>query len=340
MWSCQATHIATEEVLVSHANAILTPAGRLRLARCVVEQRWPLRRAAERFGVSAGTARRWAVRYRQQGAAGMGDRSSRPVSCPHRLPVRTERRILGLRVSRRWGPARIAYRLGLNPSTVHKVLVRYGAPPLRWTDPATGVRTKTSRPAARRYEHTQPGDLVHVDVKKLGRIPDGGGHKVLGRSRGRKVKGRATPGYAYLHHALDDHSRLVYSEILTDETKETAAEFWSRASAWFTSHGITVRRVLTDNGACYRSLVFAAALGEDITHKRTRPYRPQTNGKVERFNRTLLEEWAYARPYTSETERAAAFQTFLHTYNHHRGHTALAGASPADRVPNLAGQKV
>ena len=338
MWSCQATHIATEEVLVSHANAILTPAGRLRLARCVVEQRWPLRRAAERFGVSVGTARRWAIRYRQAGAAGMVDRSSRPVSCPHRLPVRTERRILGLRVSRRWGPARIAYRLGLTPSTVHKVLVRYGAPPLAWTDPATGVRIKTSRPKTRRYEHARPGDLVHVDVKKLGRIPDGGGHKVLGRSQGRKVKGRAKPGYAYLHHALDDHSRLVYSEILTDETKETAAAFWRRAEAYFTSCGITVGAVLTDNGSAYRSHLWAHTLGTQITHRRTRPYRPQTNGKVERFNRTLLEEWAYARPYTSETEREACFTEWLHTYNHHRGHTALAGASPADRVPNLAGQ--
>jgi transposase len=170
---------------VSHANAVLTPAGRLRLARCVVDERWPLRHAAERFGVSVTTARLWAARYRQGGAAGMGDRSSRPVSCPHRLPTRTERRVLGLRVSRRWGPARIAYRLRLNPSTVHKVLVRYGAPPLRWTDPATRVRTKTSRPKARRYEHAQPGDLVHVEVKKLGRIPDGGGHKVLG-PRGRR----------------------------------------------------------------------------------------------------------------------------------------------------------
>jgi transposase InsO family protein len=338
VWSCQATHIATEEVLVSHANAILTPAGRLRLARCVVDERWPLRRAAERFGVSVGTARRWATRYRQAGAAGMVDRSSRPVSCPHRLPTRTERRILGLRVSRRWGPARIAYRLGLNPSTVHKVLLRYGAPPLRWTDPATGARIKTSRTRARRYEHTQPGDLVHVDVKKLGRIPDGGGHKVLGRAAGRTVKGATKPGYAFLHHALDDHSRLVYSEIHPDERKQTAAGFWTRAAAWFTSCGITVRSVLTDNGSCYRSGDFAAALGEHVTHKRTRPYRPQTNGKVERFNRTLLEEWAYARPYTSEAERVAAYATFLHTYNHHRGHTALAGASPADRVPNLAGQ--
>jgi transposase InsO family protein len=226
----------------------------------------------------------------------------------------------------------------LNPSTVHKVLVRYGAPRLAWTDPATGVRTKSSRPTARRYEHARPGDLVHVDVKKLGRIPDGGGHKVLGRAAGRKAKGAAKPGYAYLHHALDDHSRLAYSEILTDERKETAAAFWRRAEAYFTSCGITVHAVLTDNGNAYRSHLWATTLGTRIKRRRTRPYRPQTNGKVERFNRTLLEEWAYAQPYTSETERIAAFDAFLHTYNHHRGHTALHGASPADRVPNLAGQ--
>jgi transposase InsO family protein len=191
----------------------------------------------------------------------------------------------------------------------------------------------------RRYERAAPGELVHVDVKKLGRIPDGGGWKVHGRgSLGRRHNHRSRPGYAYLHNAVDDHSRLAYTEILADETKETAAAFWGRASAYFTSCGITVARVLTDNGSCYRSKTFAAALGEKITHKWTRPYRPQTNGKVERFNRTLLEEWAYARPYACEADRVAAFTAWLHTYNHHRGHTALGGKPPASRVPNLWGQ--
>jgi len=245
--------------------------------------------------------------------------------------VRRERRIIGLRVSRRWGPARIGYRLGMHPSTVHKVLVRYGLARLTWLDRGTGR-------VIRRYEHTAPGDLVHVDIKKLGRIPDGGGHRALGRPVGVRNHGSTKPGYAFLHNAVDDHSRLAYTEILTDERKETAARFWGRANDYFTSCGITVRRVLTDNGSCYRSKAFAAALGLDVTHKRTRPYRPQTNGKVERFNRTLLEEWAYARPYLSETERVAAFAGWLHTYNHHRGHTALGGLSPADRVPNLCGQ--
>jgi transposase InsO family protein len=321
---------------MSHANALLTPAGRLRLARCVVDDGWPLRRAAERFSVSVTTAQRWASRYRLHGKDGMGDRSSRPNRCPHQLPTRTEHRIMGLRVSRRLGPARIAYRLGLNPSTVGKVLARYQAPRLSWTDPATGCRLR-ARPKAVRYEHNAPGDLVHVDIKKLGRIPDGGGHRFLGRAAGIRVKKGARPGTAYIHHAVDDHSRLVYSEILTDERKETAAAFWTRANDYFTGCGITVLRVLTDNGAPYRSKLFAQTLGA-IKHKRTRPYRPQTNGKVERFNRTLLEEWAYARPYLSEAERVAEYDTFIHTYNHHRGHTSLGGKSPADRVPNLCGQ--
>ena len=321
---------------MSHGNASLTPTGRLRLASCVVDDGWPLRRAAERFGVSVTTAQRWAGRYREQGQAGMVDRSSRPNRCPAQLSTRIEHRIMGLRVSRRWGAARIAYRLRLAPSTVSKVLTRYEAPRLAWTDPATGCRLR-AKPKAFRYEHTAPGDLVHVDIKKLGRIPDGGGHRFLGRAAGVRVKKGTKPGTAYIHHAMDDHTRLVYSEILADERKETASAFWTRANNYFNGCGITVLRVLTDNGSPYRSKLFAQTLGS-ITHKRTRPYRPQTNGKVERFNRTLGEEWAYARLYLSEAERVAEYATFIHTYNHHRGHTALGGKSPADRVPNLCGQ--
>jgi transposase InsO family protein len=323
---------------VAHANAVLTPQGRLRLARCVVDREWPLRRAAERFGVSHTTAGKWAARYRLHGRAGLVDRPSRPRHCPHQLPVRTERRIVGLRISRRWGPARIAYRLRLNPATVARVLARYGCPPLRFIDPATGTRIKTSRRSVTHYEHPVPGDLVPVDTKKLGRIPDGGGHRVLGWPAGKRNRPTGGTGYAYLHSAIDDHSRLAYSEILTDEGQHTVVDFWHRAQAWFSDHGITVRRVLTDNGNPYRSQLFRAALGPDVAHKRCRPYRPQTNGKVERFHRTLLEEWAYARPYASEAERVASYPAFLHTYNHHRGHTALGGRSPADRVNDLAGQ--
>ncbi|MFI9495659.1 IS481 family transposase [Streptomyces halstedii] len=313
-----------------HRNAPLTQTGRLRLARCVVEDGWPLRRAAERFQVSPTTAKRWADRYRELGQAGMSDRSSRPHHSPRRTPTRTERRIIKVRVLRRWGPARIAYLLGLNPATVHRVLTRYHLARLTHLDRATGR-------VIRRYERNRPGELVHVDIKKLGNIPDGGGHRTLGRQAGRKTRSGA--GYSYLHNAVDDHSRLAYSEILADEKKETAVAFWQRAHAFFTQAGITVERVLTDNGSCYKSHLWRNSLtAQGISHKRTRPYRPQTNGKVERFNRTLLDEWAYARPYRTEADRRAAYPTWLHTYNHHRGHTALKGQPPASRVPNLTGQ--
>jgi transposase InsO family protein len=328
-----------------HANASLSPSGRLRLARCVVEQEWSPRRAAERFQVSPGTARRWAQRYRELGAAGMVDRSSRPARSPRRTPTRVERRIIKVRVARRWGPARIAFLLGLNPATVHRVLVRYRLPRLADLDRGTGVRIRAGVPALR-YERSRPGELVHVDVKKLGNIPTGGGHRVTDRATGyqnrkatttaRYSHGKPKIGYAFLHTALDDHSRLAYTEILADERKDTAIGFWTRAQAWFAAAGITVERVLTDNGSCYRSGAWRDALATaGVAHKRTRPFRPQTNGKVERFHRTLADEWAYARPYTSETERRAHLPGWLHTYNHHRGHTALNGQPPASRIPNL-----
>ncbi|MFW0794320.1 IS481 family transposase [Gordonia sp. CPCC 205515] len=322
---------------MTHRNAFLTERGRLALAQCVVEDSWPLRRAAERFNCSPATAKKWTDRYREHGEAGMVDLSSRPHHSPNQLPQRRERRIIKLRFVRRWGAARIAAHLKIAQSTVEAVLRRYGMPLLRHLDQATGLPVR--REAPRRYEHEAPGDMIHVDIKKLGRIPDGGGHRTLGRTIGNRHNKKQRPGYAFLHHAVDDHSRLAYSEILTDERKETAAGFWTRANTFFTEHGITVKRVLTDNGACYRSKVFAAALGADITHKKTRPYRPQTNGKVERFNRTLASEWAYAEAYTSEAARAATYPTWLHDYNHHRAHTGIAGLTPIERlrVHNLTG---
>jgi transposase InsO family protein len=327
---------------MSHRNAPLSELGRLRLARCVVEDGWALRRAAERFQVSATTASRWAGRYRAWGAAGMADRSSRPHHNPNRTPTRTERRIIKVRVLRRWGPARIGYLLGVHPSTVHRVLTRYRLAKLCWLDRPTGR-------VVRRMHSEHCGDLVHVDVKKLGKVPAGGGWRMLGRAVGQrnsqadKATGIMTRyrnprrGYHFLHTAIDAHSRLAYSELLTDERKETAAAFWLRAQSWFSECGITVRKVLTDNGSCYRSHAFGDALGA-IEHRRTRPYRPQTNGKVERFHRTLADEWAYARLYRSDAERCQEFTTWLHTYNYHRGHTALGGQPPATRVPNLSGQ--
>lgn len=335
---------------MSHANACLTPRGRLKLARCVVEEGWPLRRAAERFQVSVPTAKRWADRYRESGEAGMVDRSSRPAHSPQRTHRRLEKKIKHLRTTRQLGPVQIASRLGLPASTVHRVIVRLGLPRLACVDPVTGQVVRREKPL--RYERDAPGDLVHVDIKKLGNIPDGGGWRAHGRKIGRRnrqthhdparprtVQGRPNLGYCYLHNAVDDHSRLAYVEILPDEKADTAAGFWHRAVVWFAAHGITVQRVLTDNGSCYRSHTWAQAMANtDCVHKRTRPRRPQTNGKVERFNRTLLTEWAYARPYRSEQLRRKALPKWLHTYNHHRAHTSLKGLPPASRVTNLSGQ--
>ena len=325
-----------------HRNAPLSETGRLRLARCVVDDGWPLRRAAERFQVSHATAARWAARYRELGLDGMSDRSSRPRRSPRQTPVRTERRIIKVRVLRRWGPARIGWLLGLHPSTVHRVLARYGLARLAWLDRAT------SQPV-RRYEHAAPGDMIHVDVKKLGRIPDGGGHRITDRMTANHNKkattaaryrhGKPRIGYSYLHTALDDHSRLAYTEILADEKQDTAAAFWTRAATWFAAAGITIARVLTDNGSCYRSHAFADALGPEVSHKRTRPYRPQTNGKVERFHRTLADEWAYARPYTSDAQRADAFQsctptiTTAPTPHSAASHPPAASPTSPDRTP-------
>lgn len=340
------TRILTAEVFVSHANAPLTPEGRRRLVVLVVDERWSLRRAAERFQCSPATVKRWVDRYRA--GQPLVDRSSRPVSSPNRLPRKTEHRIVALRFTRRWGPHRIAYHLHLARATVGRVLARYGMPKLANIDQATGLPVR--RPKPKRYEVAAPGQLVHVDIKKQGRIPDGGGWRAHGRGSTQdraagSVRDKAarqgaagSRGYRYLHHAVDDHSRVAYSEILDDERKETAAGFWVRANAFFQDLGVTVTAVMTDNGACYRSHVFADALGEGVKHKWTRPYRPQTNGKVERFNRTLAAEWAYAATYTSEDERAAAYETWLHHYNHHRPHTGIGGQTPSERVHNLTGK--
>lgn len=314
---------------MTHRNASLTPRGRLKLARLVVDDGWSMRRAAERFQCATATAKTWADRYRTGGAAAMEDRSSRPARCPHRTPTRTERRIIKVRFLRRWGPHRIAFHLRMPRSTVYAVLRRYKMPPLTHLDQATGLPVRRTDP--RRYEHDNPGDLVHIDIKKLGRIPDGGGHRKFGRTIGNRHNKQKGRGYAYLHHMVDDHSRLAYSEQLGDERKETAAAFYERGKAAFATLGITIRAVLTDCGSCYRSHYFNNVLGT-VTHRYTRPYRPQTNGKVERFNRTLATEWAYARTYLSDDARAATYQAWIHHYNHHRPHFGIGGQSPIDRV--------
>ena len=330
---------------MTHANAPLTPEGRRRLASLIVDGGWSVRVAAQRFQCSPATASRWSRRYRA--GLPLTDRSSRPAFSPNRLPPRTERRIVALRFTRRWGPHRIAWHLGIPRSTVGRVLTRYRMPLLQHLDQATGLPVR--RPKAVRYEMSTPGELIHIDIKKLSMIPDGGGWRAHGRGskqdrragvdRDRKARRGESPsrGYVFLHHAVDDHSRLAYSERLGDERGDTAAGFWIRARAFFTDHGITVTAVMTDNGPCYRSTAFAIAL-EDVKHRRTRPFRPQSNGKVERFNRTLAAEWAYARPYASEADRQAAYPEWLHHYNHHRPHSGIGGQVPSARVHNLTGK--
>jgi len=337
---------------VSHRNAPLSPLGRLRLAQAVVDEGWSLRRAAERFQVSVPTVARWAARYRERHPGrdpleAMADRPSRPRRCPAATPRPLVRKIVHLRAKRGWGPARIAHRLGMHPSTVHRVLRREGMPRLADVDLAT---RRALRRQVVRYERDRPGELLHVDVKKLGRIPDGGGHRARGRFLGARNSrltttlrrsGHPVIGYGYVHTAIDDHSRLAYSEVLADEQAATAAAWWRRAVAWFADHGVTVEQVLTDNGSCYRSQAWATACADlAVRHKRTRAYRPQTNGKVERFHRTMLAEWAYVRVYTSERARVTALRRWLHLYNHHRTHTALSGHPPASRVTNLSGQNI
>jgi transposase InsO family protein len=213
-------------------------------------------------------------------------------------------------------------------STVHRVLVRHQLNRLDHLD-------RVTRAPIRRIEMSHPGELVHVDIKKLGRIPKGGGWRVNGRAHERGRWHRTKVGYAFVHTAIDGYSRLAYSEVLTDEQGATAAAFWQRAEAFFAAHDITVTRVLTDNGSCYRSRDFNTALG-NATHTFTQPYRPATNGKVERFNRTLLAEWAYARPWRSDGQRTRALARWLHIYNHHRHHTAIDGP-PINRVGNVPG---
>ncbi|MGW0314058.1 IS481 family transposase [Streptomyces flavidovirens] len=316
---------------MSHRNARLTVHGRRLLIERVISGR-PVAHVAAEMGISRTTAHKWVRRFRSEGPSGLADRSSRPRSTPHRTPAGLEARVCRLRQDRKLGPARLGPILGLPASTVHRILTRHGLHRLAWLDRPTGT-------VIRRYERDRPGELVHIDVKKLGRIPDGGGHRTLGRQAGRVTRGAM--GFDFIHSAVDDHSRLAYSEIHSDEKVATCAAFLTRAAAFFHAHGIaSIERVLTDNAWAYRKgLAWKAALATlGATGKLTRAYRPQTNGKVERFNRTLLEEWAYLRPYTSNEQRSQALADFLHTYNHHRCHTALAGKPPITRVNNVPGQ--
>ena len=311
-----------------HRNAPMTARGRMIMIERIASGR-PIAHVAAEMGVSRKTADKWWRRWLAEGVNGLEDRSSRPHRCPHQTSAGREDRIVRLRQRRKLGPARIATIVGMPASTVHRVLCRHGLNRLAWMDRPTGQ-------VIRRIHTDRPGELVHVDVKKLGRIPPGGGWRAHGR--GNVVhQSKTKVGYDYVHSAIDAHSRLAYSEILANEKGPTCAGFWDRAQQFFNDHAITVEAVLTDNAKNYLGKDFTRAL-DQIDHRRIQPRRPQTNGKVERFNRTLLDEWAYVRVYRSNSQRARALDRWLHLYNHHRGHTALGGDPPITRATNLAGQ--
>lgn len=337
------------KALMSHRNAPLTPEGRRRLCQRVDAGR-PICHVAAEVGIARQTLGKWYARWCAHGEEGLIDHSSRPRSSTNQTAAEVEERVVAMRRKHRVGPVQLVSKLAAEgiavpASTIWRILVRHGISRLRDLD----LDGADLREPARRYEWHAPGEMIHVDVKKIGRIPDGGGWRVHGRgsaqhkATARAKNAGARAGYVYLHSAVDDHSRLAYTEEHIDEKGATAAGFWDRAVKFFRRHGIRrIRRVLTDNGACYRSLLFGAALTRSRTrHKRTRPYRPQTNGKVERYQRTLAAEWAYSRPWVSNTERAGALQGFLDHYNYARPHTAIKGKPPASRLPvpvnNLTG---
>jgi transposase InsO family protein len=311
-----------------HANAALSWSGRRELAARVVDQGWTLAAAAEAAGVSVRCARKWVCRYRA-GDRQLRDRSSAPRRVANRTPVDRVAVILKLRQLRMTG-AEIAETLRMPHSTVSAVLKRHGL----------GRLGRVGLEPAQRYERSRPGELVHIDIKKLGRFQQAGkraGYRLSnsGRPRRRDLDGhdRGITGWEYVHVAVDDYSRLAYVEVLTDEKATTAIGFLQRATTFYARHGIHVERVLTDNGAAYISTLHAIACRSlGIRHLRTRPRRPQTNGKAERFIRTLLNGWAYGAIYSSSTERTAALDGWLWHYNHRRPHAALGHRPPASRT--------
>jgi transposase InsO family protein len=304
---------------MAHASARLSVFSRQLLVKRVMVDGWPAATVAEQLGISRATAYKWVRRYRVDGVPGLEDRSSRPHRSPRRLPEHVAAAIVRARVRRRYGPARLAPLTGHPRSTIYGVLRRAGLSRLRDSDRVTGAPV--------RYVACHPGALVHQDHKKLGRVPDGGGWRVLGR--GRASQDRRPRGYDHLEVFVDDASRFAVVVPVGDERSESAAWALELAVTRFAEEGIRIERMLTDNGASYRGFAYRDTLaGLDIRHTRTRPFRPQTNGKAERFIRTLLDEWAYARPYRANGERQRALRRYVRFYNRGRPHTALGGLTP------------
>ena len=320
---------------MSHRNARLTIHGRRLLVHRVRGEGAPVAHVAKAMGVSRQCAHRWVARFDAEGDAGLLERSSRPRTSPTRTSPEVEQAVLAARVESRRGPDWLGPELGIPARTVTRILRRHHVPRLCECDPLTGAVIRASKTTTRRYERDHPGELVHMDVKKIGRIPDGGGWRAHGRKMGStSAKKKARIGYDYVHSVVDDHSRLAYTEILADEKAPTCSGFFARALEQFAADGITVTEVMTDNHWSYTHSNSLAELLTDfkIKHRRIKPHCPWQNGKVERFNRTLQTEWAYRQVFTTNAERTAALAPWLDYYNTRRRHSALGGKPPTSRL--------
>ena len=316
---------------MSHRNARTTYQGRLLIVDRFGDG-WSKAHIASAMGISRKCVHKWIRRFDVEGAAGLQDRSSRPRTMPTRTPASVEAQIVAVRRSRRQGPDAIGAELGVPARTVSRVLARHGIPPLHSCDPMTGQLIRASKTTAVRYERARPGELVHMDVKKLGRIPAGGGWRAHGRPEVPDPKRKSGNGFDYVHSLVDDHSRLAYSEILPDEKGPTCAEFLRRGAAYFHARGITrIERVMTDNAWAYRWSIRDVCTELDARQVFIKPHCPWQNGKVERLNRTLQTEWAYRQVFTSNADRTAALAPWLEHYNTQRRHSALGGLPPISR---------
>jgi transposase InsO family protein len=320
---------------VSHRNARLTVHGRRLLVHRVRGQGQAIAHVAKAMGVSRQCAHRWVARYDAEGDDGLTDRSSRPRTMPTRASDEIEAKVLAARAEHRKGQDWLAAELGVAARTVSRILRRHHMPRLCECDPLTGQVIRASKTTAVRYERERPGELVHMDVKKIGRIPDGGGWRAHGREMGSTSQRKRTKiGYDYVHSVIDDHSRLAFSEIHADERADTTAGFFARAIEFFASHGVTIERLMTDNAWSYRygRLLRELLARHAIKHKFIRPHCPWQNGKAERFNRTLATEWAYRQVFISNDERTTALAPWLEYYNTERRHTAIGGRPPISRL--------